>query len=103
MIQTGSPLGSKLVVLLAGALALMPGAAAAQDSFVREADFLTGRPLLSVLGSGVGQLPASLMLEFSCPGMRAGASTCAARASRMARRSRSTWAARAAAGTRCAC
>ncbi|CAH0207208.1 hypothetical protein [Roseomonas sp. CECT 9278] len=58
----------KLSILLVAALAALPGAARAQDSFVREADFLTGRPLLSVLGSGVGQVPASLTLEFSCPG-----------------------------------
>jgi hypothetical protein len=42
--------------------------ARAQDSFVREADFLTGRPLLSVLGSGIGTRPDSLVLEFACPG-----------------------------------
>lgn len=59
---------SRLLILLATVLAALPGAARAQDSFVREADFLTGRPLLSVLGSGVGQVPASLTLEFSCPG-----------------------------------
>ncbi|BDG72806.1 hypothetical protein [Roseomonas fluvialis] len=52
---------------LLAALAAAP-AAHAQDSFVREADFLTGRPLLSVLGSGLGQQPAALTLEFSCPG-----------------------------------
>ena len=55
-----------LAILLAGCIA-MPGLARAQDSFVREADFLTGRPLLSVLGSGIGHRPASLTLEFSCP------------------------------------
>ncbi|WP_198370963.1 hypothetical protein [Roseomonas rosulenta] len=53
-----------LVALLAGA----PALARAQDSFAREADFLTGRPLLSVLGSGLGREPVSLTLEFSCPG-----------------------------------
>jgi hypothetical protein len=55
-----------LAILIAGLLALT-GATRAQDSFVREADFLTGRPLLSVLGSGIGRLPASLTVEFSCP------------------------------------
>lgn len=54
-----------ILLILCAALA---GAARAQDSFVRDADFLTGRPVLSVLGSGVGREPASLMLEFSCPG-----------------------------------
>jgi hypothetical protein len=58
------------VLCLFAALAAAPGAHA-QDSFVREADFLTGRPLLSVLGSGLGHRPAALTLEFSCPGTEA--------------------------------
>jgi hypothetical protein len=56
-----------LIPLLLLLLLAAPGARA-QDSFVREADFLTGRPLLSVLGSGLGHQPAALTLEFSCPG-----------------------------------
>jgi hypothetical protein len=55
-----------LALLIAGFFA-MPGTLRAQDSFVREVDFMTGRPLLSVLGSGIGQRPASLTVEFSCP------------------------------------
>jgi hypothetical protein len=58
----------RLSSVLAAALACAPCAARAQDSFVREADFLTGRPVLSVLGAGVGQRPAALVLEVACPG-----------------------------------
>lgn len=58
----------KVLAVPLALMACVPAVARAQDSFVREADFLTGRPLLSVLGSGIGREPASLMLEFSCPG-----------------------------------
>jgi hypothetical protein len=64
MIQTLIRRGMSVLLLL---LVAAPGARA-QDSFVREADFLTGRPLLSVLGSGLGLRPAALTMEFSCPG-----------------------------------
>ncbi len=54
------------LVLMAALAAAAP--ARAQESFVREADFATGRPLLSVLGSGIGTRPAGLVMEFACPG-----------------------------------
>jgi hypothetical protein len=57
-----------LSIALLACLSVAAPSVRAQDSFVREADFLTGRPLLSVLGSGLGEHPASLTLEFSCPG-----------------------------------
>jgi hypothetical protein len=56
-----------LVALLIAGLFATPGTVRAQDSFVREVDFMTGRPMLSVLGSGIGHRPASLTVEFSCP------------------------------------
>jgi hypothetical protein len=54
------------LVLIAALAAAGP--ARGQESFVREADFASGRPLLSVLGSGIGTRPASLVMEFACPG-----------------------------------
>lgn len=56
-------------VLLA-ALLFAP-AARAQDSFVRVADPDTGRPVLSILGTGIGMAYASLSLEMRCPASQA--------------------------------
>ena len=50
---------------LAAPLGSVP--AAAQDSFVRIADAGSGRPVFSVLGTGMGLPYASLALEMSCP------------------------------------
>lgn len=54
------------MAVLAAALCC-PAAARAQDSFARVADHETGRPFLSVLGSGIGMAYASLALELRCP------------------------------------
>lgn len=55
-------------LLVAGVLfAALPAPAGAQDSFVRIADQVTGRPVLSVLGTGIGRPFASLTLDFACP------------------------------------
>jgi hypothetical protein len=56
--------------LVAAALAV-PGAAQAQDSFARYPDPATGRPVLSVLGTGLGMPYASLVLEMRCPASEA--------------------------------
>ena len=45
----------------------LPAPAGAQDSFVRIADQATGRPVLSVLGTGLGRPFASLTLDLACP------------------------------------
>lgn len=55
----------RLLVLVAAALAAKP--AFAQDSFVRVAEAGTGRPMVSVLGTGMGLPYASLALEMRCP------------------------------------
>lgn len=54
-------------VLAAGCIALATPAVA-QDSFVRLEDPSTGRPVLSVLGTGLGLPYASLTVELACPG-----------------------------------
>lgn len=51
------------------ALSAVP--AVAQDSFVRVADAGTGRPMVSVLGTGMGLPYASLALEMRCPTVNA--------------------------------
>ncbi len=51
--------------VLAAAFGAAP--AVAQDSFVRVADVGTGRPMVSVLGTGMGLPYASLALEMRCP------------------------------------
>jgi hypothetical protein len=50
------------------ALFLSPALASAQDSFARIDDPATGRPVLSVLGTGIGLPFASLALTMECPG-----------------------------------
>ncbi|HWT08125.1 MAG TPA: hypothetical protein VN329_03110 [Roseomonas sp.] len=55
----------RLLPVLAAAFSAAP--AAAQDSFVRVADAGTGRPMVSVLGTGMGLPYASLALEMRCP------------------------------------
>lgn len=55
--------GSVLAATLLGS----PTVAAAQDSFVRYLDPASGRPVLSVLGTGLGLPYASLTVELSCP------------------------------------
>ncbi|WP_137124270.1 hypothetical protein [Roseomonas sp. HF4] len=54
-------------VALAAALLGAPAMASAQDSFVRYQDPATGRPVLSVLGTGLGLPFASLTVELACP------------------------------------
>ena len=56
---------ARLLPTLAFGLSVLPLAAAAQDSFVRVADQATGRPLLSVLGTGLGRPFASLTLDLA--------------------------------------
>lgn len=56
--------------VLVGAAAL-PQVAAAQDSFVRVTDAVGGRPVLSVLGTGMGLHFAALVLEMACPAAQA--------------------------------
>lgn len=58
--------GMALIATLAAAL-VAPAAARAQDSFARVTDAGTGRPVLSVLGTGIGMPFASLSLEMRCP------------------------------------
>jgi len=53
--------------LLALALLAAPRGAAAQDSFVRIADAATGQPVLSALGTGLGEPYSSLRLDLACP------------------------------------
>lgn len=48
-------------------LGLCAAPARAQDSFVRVIDPGSGRPVLSVLGSGLGVNYAALVLEMTCP------------------------------------
>jgi hypothetical protein len=55
--------GAALAVALLGASTM----AAAQDSFVRYQDPASGRPVLSVLGTGLGLPYASLTVELACP------------------------------------
>ena len=50
---------------------LLASGARAQDSFVRVADPETGRPVLSILGTGIGMPFASLSLEMRCPASQA--------------------------------
>lgn len=50
---------------------LLASGARAQDSFVRLADRETGRPVLSILGTGIGMPFASLSLEMRCPAAQA--------------------------------
>jgi hypothetical protein len=52
-------------------LALPLSAPRAQDSFARVPDRETGRPVLSVLGTGIGMPFASLALEMRCPAAEA--------------------------------
>lgn len=58
---------ARLLPALALAAPALPFAAVAQDSFVRVADQATGRPLLSVLGTGLGRPFTSLTLDLACP------------------------------------
>lgn len=53
--------------LAAALLGLCAAPARAQDSFVRVTDPGSGRPVLSVLGSGLGVDYAALVLELGCP------------------------------------
>ncbi len=57
------------VVVLALFAGLVAGAlpARAQDSFARIADEATGRPVLSILGTAIGQPYAALVLDIACP------------------------------------
>lgn len=64
--RLSSRLRRLLCALPLAALAL-PFAARAQDSFVRVADQATGRPVLSVLGTGLGRPFTSLTLDLACP------------------------------------
>jgi hypothetical protein len=58
-----------LTMLLALVAAVLGPAAPAraQDSFVRVADGATGRPVLSILGTAVGQPYAALVVDLGCP------------------------------------
>lgn len=53
--------------LAAAVVGLCAAPARAQDSFVRVTDPGSGRPVLSVLGSGLGVEYAALVLEMGCP------------------------------------
>jgi|GEM_PF-3371241 len=65
------PLSRLRAALLGGLAAALLGICAAparaQDSFVRVTDPGSGRPVLSVLGSGLGVDYAALVLELGCP------------------------------------
>jgi hypothetical protein len=62
------PFSRMRAAALAGlALGLAAAPASAQDSFVRVTDPGSGRPVLSVLGSGLGMDYAALVLEMGCP------------------------------------
>lgn len=63
----GCVLGAALLL----GLAALPQAASAQDSFVRVTDGGGGRPVLSVLGTGMGLDFATLVLEMACPAAQA--------------------------------
>ena len=49
------------------ALCATPVAAAAQDSYARVTDQMTGEAVLSVIGTGLGRPYASLVLDIACP------------------------------------
>lgn len=66
-----TPMIRRLAIALLAAAGALPGAAQAQDSFARYADPATGRPVLAVLGTGLGMPFASLALEMRCPATEA--------------------------------
>ncbi|MBP0466039.1 hypothetical protein J5Y09_19085 [Roseomonas sp. PWR1] len=61
------PTGLTIVFALVAGMLMPGGPAHAQDSFVRVADGETGRPVLSILGTGVGQPYAALVVDLGCP------------------------------------
>lgn len=56
-----------MLFALAGVGLAHAAPARAQDSFVRVSDGATGRPVLSILGTGVGQPYAALVVDLGCP------------------------------------
>jgi hypothetical protein len=67
MIDTRKAIHPTVVLALLGGLLAAALPARAQDSFARIADEATGRPVLSILGTGVGQPYAALVLDVGCP------------------------------------
>lgn len=67
MIDTRKMMHPAVVLALLGGMLAAAMPARAQDSFARIADEATGRPVLSILGTGIGQPYAVLVLDVGCP------------------------------------